>query len=46
MMKNEVKVEDSWKELKKDETENSLNKQVLVCINLETMHLVFKKNWR
>ena len=45
-MKNDIKVEDLYKALNRYRTLNSLNKQVLVCITLETMRLVFNQYWR
>ena len=42
-MKNEVKVEDPGKELKKDGNQNSLNKQVLVGITLRNNASRFQK---
>ena len=45
-MKNDIKVEDLYKALNRYRTLNSLNKQVLVCITLETMRLVFNQYLR
>ena len=43
MMKNDIRVEELYKEFNRYRTLNSLNKQVLVCITLETMRLVFNQ---
>ena len=43
MMNNQLKGENLQKQLKRNRTQNSLNKQVFIYITLETMHLVFER---
>ena len=43
MMNNQLKGENLQKQLKRNRTQNSLNKQVFIYITLETMNLVFEK---